>query len=121
MPGQAGNPSRLPTHHVMRPGQSKTHHNSHLPHAHSWAHTLARAFKHAFSIVLLPIIVGVIFGVTASAIGMLVGQLIVAVWLRLRRNNSRNISYEPVETEEKEGLPKYEDLDDSQRVTEEKV
>ena len=52
---------------------------------------------------------------------MLVGQLIVAVWLRLRRNNSRNVSYEPVETDEKEGLPKYEDMDDSQRVTDEKV
>lgn len=70
---------------------------------------------------LLPIIVGVVFGVVASAIGMLVGQLIVAVWMRLRRNSSRSVSYEPVETEEKEGLPKYEDLDDSQTVTDEKV
>ncbi|KAL8901717.1 MAG: hypothetical protein Q9192_000404 [Flavoplaca navasiana] len=121
IPGQAGNPSRLPTHHVMRPGQFKAHHNSQYPHARPWVHTLARAVKHAFSIVLLPIIVGVIFGVTASAIGMLVGQLIVAVWLRLRRNNSRNVSYEPVETEEKDSLPKYEDMDDSRKVTDEKV
>ncbi|KAI4269713.1 MAG: hypothetical protein L6R38_007371 [Xanthoria sp. 2 TBL-2021] len=119
--GQAGNPSRLPTHHVMRPGQFKTHHQSHFPHPHPWAQTFARATKQFFSFVLLPIIVGVVFGIAASAIGMLVGQLIVAVWLRLRRNNSRSVSYEPVETEEKEGLPKYEDLDNSQTVTDEKV
>ncbi|KAL8998098.1 MAG: hypothetical protein Q9169_002791 [Polycauliona sp. 2 TL-2023] len=117
MPGQAG----TPTHRVMRPGQFKTHHHSHLSHARPWVHTFARDTKQFFSFVLLPIIVGIVFGIAASAIGMLVGQLIVAVWLRARRNNSRHVSYERVETEEKEGLPKYEDLDDSQTVTEEKV
>lgn len=105
----------------MRPGQFKTNHHSHFPHPRPWVQTFARATKQFVSFVLLPIIVGVVFGVVASAIGMLVGQLIVAVWMRLRRNSSRSVSYEPVEIEEKEGLPKYEDLDDSQTVTDEKV
>ncbi|KAL8674180.1 MAG: hypothetical protein Q9168_001431 [Polycauliona sp. 1 TL-2023] len=116
MSGQAGHPT-----HVMRPGQFKAHHHSHFAPARPWVHTFAQATKQFFSYVLLPIIVGIVFGIAASAIGMLVGQLIVAVWLRVRRNSSRNVSYEPVETEDKEGLPKYEDLDDSQTVTDEKV
>ncbi|KAL8786677.1 MAG: hypothetical protein Q9213_002612 [Squamulea squamosa] len=117
--GQRVNPTRLPTHHVMRPGalrdQSKYLRNP------AWVYTFARATKQFVSFVLLPVIVGVVFGVAASAIGMLVGQLIVAVWLRLRRNSSGTVSYERVETEGKEGLPKYEDLDESQTVTDEKV
>ncbi|KAI4240161.1 MAG: hypothetical protein L6R40_005294 [Gallowayella cf. fulva] len=119
----------LPTHHVMRPGRfpsQSTYRPAHHPaydvsHHPSWIYTFARASKQFFSFVLLPVIVGVVFGIAASAIGMLVGQLIVAVWVRLRREPSRAFAYEPVETEEKEGLPKYEDLDDSQATMNEKV
>ncbi|KAL8917894.1 MAG: hypothetical protein Q9172_005649 [Xanthocarpia lactea] len=114
MPEQAETPTHLPTHHTMRPDQLRTVRPA-------WFHTFARATKQFFSFVLLPIIVGVGFGIAASAIGMLVGQLVVAVWLRLRRNSSRTVSYERVETEEKEGLPSYEDLDDGQTATDEKV
>ncbi|KAL8851180.1 MAG: hypothetical protein Q9221_003900 [Calogaya cf. arnoldii] len=119
MPGYTGKSIHLPTHHVMRPGNA--HHQTHMPNPRPWVQSFVRASKQFFSYVLLPITIGIVFGIAASAIGMLVGQLIVAVWLRLRRNNSRSVSYEPVETEGKEGLPKYEDLDDSQTVTEEKV
>ncbi|KAL8681211.1 MAG: hypothetical protein Q9186_002669 [Xanthomendoza sp. 1 TL-2023] len=117
--GQAGNSVHLPSHHVMRPGQFTTHHHNHSHRHNSWVHAFARASKHFFSFVLLPIIVGVVFGIAASAIGMLVGQLVVAVWLRLRP--SRTVAYERVDTEEKEGLPKYEDLEDSQATMDEKV
>ncbi|KAL8780167.1 MAG: hypothetical protein Q9194_001062 [Teloschistes cf. exilis] len=55
------------------------------------------------------------------AIGMVVGQIIVAVWLRLRRKSNTTVAYAPVATEEKEGLPKYEDLDDAKAVMDEKV
>lgn len=70
---------------------------------------------------ILPVLIGIVFGIAASAIGMLVGQIIVAVWLRLRRNSSPAVTYEPVASEEKEGLPKYEDLEETITVTDEKV
>ncbi|KAI4258776.1 MAG: hypothetical protein LQ352_001085 [Teloschistes flavicans] len=74
-----------------------------------------------FSFVILPVLVGIVFGIAASAIGMIVGQIIVAVWLRLRRKSSTTVAYAPVAMEEKEGLPKYEDLDDTKTVVDEKV
>ncbi|KAL8736384.1 MAG: hypothetical protein Q9181_002436 [Wetmoreana brouardii] len=48
-------------------------------------------------------------------------EIIVALWLRLRRNSNTAVAYEPVASEEKEGLPKYEDLEDTKSVTNEKV
>ncbi|KAL8809176.1 MAG: hypothetical protein Q9223_003276 [Gallowayella weberi] len=117
--GQTENSVQLPTHRVMRPGQFKAHHDKPFHRHHNWVHAFAQASKHFFSFVLLPIIVGVVFGIAASAIGMLVGQLIVVLWLRLRP--SRTVAYERVETEEKDGLPKYEDLGDTQAITDEKV
>lgn len=69
----------------------------------------------------MPIVVGIMFGVVTSAIGMLVGQLIVAIWLRLRRNSNKGGAYQRVESEEKAGLPSYEDLEDSATVTDEKA
>ncbi|KAL8843332.1 MAG: hypothetical protein Q9170_000190 [Blastenia crenularia] len=111
-PSQAGQPVHLPTHNRVHPGHFKPHHHGHRHHR-SWVHTFARASKQVFSFVLLPILIGIVFGVVASAIGMLVGQVIVAIWLRLRRRSSNNVAYECIESEEKEGLPKYEDLEDS--------
>ncbi|KAL8945059.1 MAG: hypothetical protein Q9216_000043 [Gyalolechia sp. 2 TL-2023] len=112
----ASRPVQLPTHNRVRPGHFKIN----RPH-HSWVHTFARASKQVFSFVLLPILVGIVFGIVASAIGMLVGQVIVAIWLRLRRNSHKSVAYERVETEEKEGLPKYEDLEDGQAEVDEKA
>ncbi|KAL8728371.1 MAG: hypothetical protein Q9166_005415 [cf. Caloplaca sp. 2 TL-2023] len=119
MSGQAENPTSLPTHNRVRPGHFNPHNYGHSH--HSWVHTIAQASKQFFSYVLLPIIVGMVFGIAASAIGMLVGQLIVALWLRLRREPSSAVAYERVETEEKEGLPKYEDLEDKETMMNEKV
>ncbi|KAL8693769.1 MAG: hypothetical protein Q9218_001465 [Villophora microphyllina] len=84
------------------------------------AHAKMAAHK-LFSFVILPVLVGIVFGVVASAIGMIVGQIIVAIWLRLRRRSSTAVAYAPIATEEKEGLPKYEDLEDTKTVVEEKV
>ncbi|KAL8716380.1 MAG: hypothetical protein Q9220_000287 [cf. Caloplaca sp. 1 TL-2023] len=112
--------THLPTHHRMRPGHFRPHHTGHRHHS-GWMHAFVRASRHFFSFVLLPILVGIVFGITASAIGMLVGQIIVAVWLRLRRSSRTTAAYERVASEEKDGLPKYEDLEDSTKVTDEKV
>lgn len=64
---------------------------------------------------------GIIFGIVTSAIGMLVGHLIVAIWVRLRRSSDKNAAYERVGNEEKEDLPRYEDLEDSKIVADEKA
>ncbi|KAI4170506.1 MAG: hypothetical protein LQ343_004883 [Gyalolechia ehrenbergii] len=116
MKKHASRPVRLPTHNRVRPGHFKIHR-----HHHSWVHTFARASKQVFSFVVLPILVGIVFGIAASAIGMLVGQVIVTIWLRLRRNSNQTVAYERVETEEKEGLPKYEDLEDGKTEVDEKA
>ncbi|KAL8706183.1 MAG: hypothetical protein Q9201_000761 [Fulgogasparrea decipioides] len=119
--GQIDPPVRLPTHNRVRPGDFKPHrHHGHRHHS-GWVHAFARASGQLFSFVILPVLVGIVFGIAASAIGMLVGQIIVAVWLRLRRNSNTAVAYEPVASEEKEGLPKYEDLEDTKSVTDEKV
>ncbi|KAL9586872.1 MAG: hypothetical protein Q9212_000616 [Teloschistes hypoglaucus] len=115
-----GQPLRLPTHNRVRPGKFGAHHRGH-GHPSGWVHTFARASRQLFSFVILPVLVGIVFGIAASAIGMVVGQIIVAVWLRLRRKSSTAVAYAPVATEEKEGLPKYEDLDDTTTVVDEKV
>ncbi|KAI4184552.1 MAG: hypothetical protein LQ348_004534 [Seirophora lacunosa] len=119
-PLQAGQPTRLPTHNRVRPGHFKPHFHSH-GHHHSWAQAFARASRLIFSYALLPIVVGIMFGIATSAIGMLVGQLVVAIWLRLRRTSSKGGAYQRVESEEKEGLPRYEDLEDGTTVTDEKA
>lgn len=118
-PGQADQSVHLPTHNRVRPGHFKSHHSGHRHH-HNWAHGFARASKQIFSFILLPILLGIAFGIAASAIGMLVGQIIVAIWLRLRRSSRTKVAYERVETE-KESLPKYEDLEDSKTVADEKA
>lgn len=119
-PSQADRPMHLPTHNRVRPGHFNPHYHG-QGHHHSWVHAFARASRQIFSFVLLPILFGIIFGIVTSAIGMLVGQLIVAVWLRVRRNSSNKVPYQRVETEEKEGLPRYEDLEDSRTVADEKA
>ncbi|KAL8926153.1 MAG: hypothetical protein Q9208_003056 [Pyrenodesmia sp. 3 TL-2023] len=119
-PNQGDQSIRLPTHNRIRPGHSSQHNYGH-GHHHSWFHVIVRATRQLFSFILLPILVGIIFGVVTSAIGMLVGQLIVLVWLRLRRRSSNKVAYERLEGEEKEVRPTYEDLEDSRTVTDEKA
>ncbi|KAL8939834.1 MAG: hypothetical protein Q9211_002562 [Gyalolechia sp. 1 TL-2023] len=112
----ANRPVQLPTHNRVRPGHFKINR-----HHHSWIRTLERAGKQVLSFVLLPVLVGIVFGIAASAIGMLVGQVIVALWLRIRRSSNQTVAYERVETEEKESLPKYEDLEDGKTEADEKA
>ncbi|KAL8906956.1 MAG: hypothetical protein Q9207_001710 [Kuettlingeria erythrocarpa] len=121
-PDQDGQTVRLPTHNRFRPGHFKPHNYGHgHGHHHSWVHVLMRGTRQIVSFVLFPIVVGIIFGVATSAIGMLVGQLIVLIWLRLRRKSSNKVAYKRLESEEKEGLPAYKDLEDNQTVTDEKA
>ncbi|KAL9596136.1 MAG: hypothetical protein Q9219_005997 [cf. Caloplaca sp. 3 TL-2023] len=117
---QGSQPVKLPTHNRVRPGHFKSHQPGHRHH-HHWVHTFARASKQIFSFVILPVLVGILFGIVTSAVGMLVGQAIVTIWLRLRRQSTSNVTYERVETDEKEGLPKYEDLEDSKATVDEKA
>ena len=120
IPTLSGQPVHLPTHNRVRPGQFGSHRHAHSQH-HGWVHAFVRGSKRVFSFVILPILVGIVFGIAASAIGMLVGQVVVALWLRYRARSSSAVLYQRLEADEKEGLPKYEDLEDTQSVVEEKI
>ncbi|KAL9609878.1 MAG: hypothetical protein Q9167_005396 [Letrouitia subvulpina] len=124
--GNKGQGVRLPTHNRIRPEQLQrphAHHGGRIARPHGWMHSFAVGAKHILSYVVLPILFGVIFGLAASAVGMLVGHVVVLVWLKLRRGKkSTQVAYHKVETEEKEPLPKYEDLDDiTEDMPQEKV
>ena len=56
----------------------------------------------------MPILIGVAFGMAASAIGMLVGQLVVHLWMKYRK--TEQVIYIPIDSDEKFGLPAYEDV-----------
>ena len=83
-------------------------------HHHSTFSRMAHRFAH---MVLVPVLFGIAAGATASALGLLVGQVIVFIWLRYR--GGRKGAYQHVEEGEevdvvmleKEGLPKYEDIE----------
>lgn len=134
--GQHHHPHRhhalpLPTHIRVKPGQANPHvyhidqvhagHHAHgkdaaqTKHVHvhhrSWLHGLAVGIKRVFSFILFPILVGIAFGVTASAVGMLIGQLVVLLWMRYRRSSTSEATYERLGSDEKEGLPAYEEVE----------
>ena len=67
----------------------------------------------------VPILIGVAFGMAASALGMLVGQLVIFLWMRYRKDE--HVVYEPVYTDEKDGLPVYTDVPTAQAVSEKEV
>ncbi|KAI4166287.1 MAG: hypothetical protein LQ342_000177 [Letrouitia transgressa] len=124
--GNNGQGVRLPTHNRIRPEQLQrphTHHGGRIARPHGWMHSFSVGAKRILSYLVLPILLGVVFGLAASAIGMLVGHIVVLVWLKLRRGKtSSQVAYHKVETEEKEPLPKYEDLDDiTEAMPQEKV
>ena len=89
--------------------QQKEHH-------HSTFARMAHRFAH---MIVIPVLFGIAAGATASAMGLLVGQIIVFVWMRYR--GGRKGAYQRVEEGEdededekildKEGLPKYEDIE----------
>lgn len=55
----------------------------------------------------------------ASAVGLLIGQLVVFLWMRYRRSSTSELAYERLGSDEKEGLPAYEELE-GEDVEEEK-
>lgn len=79
-------------------------------HHRGWFSTFIAGTKRVFSLILFPILVGIAFGVTASAVGMFVGQLVVLLWMKFRRTGGE-VTYERVETDDKEKLPLYEDIE----------
>lgn len=123
----------LPTHIRVKPGQTKPHfhhndqvqtghhthdfdfaqasHHVHMRHHRGWFHSLVVGIKRVFSFILFPILVGIAFGVTASAVGMLIGQLVVLLWLRYRRSSTSEVGYERLGSDEKDGLPAYEEVE----------
>ncbi|MCJ1430573.1 hypothetical protein MMC29_008491 [Sticta canariensis] len=111
----------LPTHVHVKPGQTdpqvdhtdhvRTGHHVHGQHHRGWLHGLVVGIKRVFSFILFPILVGIAFGVTASAVGMLMGQLVVLLWMRYRRSSTSEVAYERLGSDEKEGLPAYEEIE----------
>ncbi len=53
---------------------------------------------------------GIAFGFIASTLGVMVGKLVIFLW-RLRRKSGPSVVYEPIESEEKDGLPAYQDVE----------
>ena len=82
-----------------------------MQHHRGWLRGLLVGIKRVFSFILFPILVGIAFGVTASAVGMLMGQLVVLLWTRYRRSSTSEAAYEPLGSDEKEGLPAYEEVE----------
>lgn len=52
---------------------------------------------------------------------MLIGQLVVLLWMRYRRSSTSEVSYERLESDEKEALPAYEEVESVDAKEEEKV
>ncbi|KAL9130630.1 MAG: hypothetical protein Q9217_001244 [Psora testacea] len=92
----------LPTHFKFHPQGERHHHKGFF---YRMVHTLWITAKIAF----VPILIGVAFGIAASAIGMLVGQVVVFLWMKYRKTDELAV-YEPLEADEKEVPPPYEDV-----------
>jgi len=87
-------------------------HRPHHPHHHSVLHKIMHGIKRVFRHVVLPMLVGIAAGMAACAVGMLIGQVGVFLYMRFRGRNA--VQYERVEVDdsvEKEGLPRYEDVE----------
>ena len=67
----------------------------------------------------VPILIGIAFGMAASAIGMLAGQAVVWMWMKLRR--TPEAAYEPLNIDEKEAPPEYQDAPAAEAINEKKV
>ena len=103
---------KLPTHHKFHPGMSGGEPQSH----HVFHH---KEFLGRVAHIIGPIIIGVAFGAMASVLGMAVGQLAICMWRRLRKQE--HVVYEPVCTDEKDGLPAYEDIPAALAVSEKEI
>ena len=119
--GQHGMPHRLPDGTMVLPShiQFKPHGHSHHHHHHGFGHRMVTVLRTTFRVVFVPILIGVAFGMAASAIGMLVGQAVVFVWTKYR-GTSRKAAYEPLDNDEKEAPPAYQDVQKSAEALNEK-
>ena len=95
----------LPSHIVFKPHG----HNHHHHHYKGFAHRMVTVLRTTFKVVVVPVLIGVAFGMAASAIGMFFGQLVVFLWMKYR-GTSRNAAYEPLDTDEKDAPPAYQDV-----------
>lgn len=96
---------------LIKPHGGFSNAHAHMNHHHrGWFSTFIAGTKRVFSLILFPILVGIAFGVTASAVGMFVGQLVVLLWMKFRRTGGE-VTYVRVETDDKEKLPLYEDIE----------
>lgn len=105
--------SELPGHRVFNP-----HHGHH--HHKGFVSQMAIGFKIMVRVVFVPILVGVALGVASSALGMLVGQFIVVLAKKFRRND-REATYEPLDIDDKDAPPAYQDLQGSEAINEKDV
>ena len=108
--GQHGMPHRLPDGTMELPSHIhfKPHGHGHHHHHAGFAHGMATVLRTAFKVVFVPILIGIAFGMAASAIGMLVGQAVVFLWMKYR-GTARKAAYQPLDTDEKEAPPPYQD------------
>jgi hypothetical protein len=104
----------LPSHIHTKPG-----HNGHHHHHKGFFGRTVSVLRTTFKVVFVPILIGVAFGMAASALGMLVGQAVVFLWMKFRR--TPEAAYEPLDTDEKEAPPAYQDLPASEAVSEKEV
>jgi len=119
--GKHGMPHRLPDGTMVLPShiKAKPHGFGHHHHHKGFGHRMVTVLRTTFRVVFVPILIGVAFGMAASAIGMLVGQAVVFVWMKYR-GISRKGAYEPLDTDEKEAPPAYQDVQQTAEALNEK-
>ena len=110
-PGKHGMPHRLPDGTMELPThiQFKPHGHGHHRHNEGAAYRVHTILRSTFKVVLVPILIGIAFGMAASAIGMLVGQVVVFLWMKYR-GTARKAAYQPLDTDDKDAPPAYQDV-----------
>ncbi|KAK4697683.1 hypothetical protein P7C71_g451, partial [Lecanoromycetidae sp. Uapishka_2] len=108
----------LPSHIHVKPAGQHGHHGHHHHHRGFFGRMIG-VLRTTFKVVLIPILIGVAFGMAASALGMVVGQAIVFLWMKFRR--TPEAAYEPLDTDEKDAPPAYQDVPASEAVSEKEV
>jgi len=106
----------LPSHIQFEPAGHHGHRHHH--HKGFFSH-IAMVGRTTFKVVFVPILIGVAFGMAASAVGMLLGQAVVFLWMKYRR--TPQVAYEPLDTDEKDSPPAYQDSPASEAVSEKEV
>ena len=106
----------LPSHVHFKPGHKFHNHHHHK----GFFGRMALVLRTTVKVVFVPILIGGAFGMAASAIGMLVGQMVVYLWMKFR-GTKREAAYQPVDTDEKDTPPAYQDVQGVEAVSEKEV